>query len=158
MFAQLIAFAVQTAATLKAHQGGDSIGNPKDYLTNPTTGLQTKAGKALADIIAQYSAIKAAGGNSPAVVQATVDGIETVRAAFETKVKEFGPLFWIAAGRGGVDTINSVAAKLTADRAAELAGLAGSPAEVQAAGGAGGNSILILFVVVVGVLLLAGKR
>jgi hypothetical protein len=118
--------------------GKHNVADARAYLTNPTNGVQTQAGQLLGAIISAYEQIKAQGQNSPAVIAAVVRSIEQVRSAFEAHVRSLGAegtLFWGTAGKGAVDTINGLAAKLTADRQTELNQLTGGTA--GAAGGAG---------------------
>lgn len=159
MIGAIIALAIQTAQQIQSTRTG--LGNFKALLTNPTDGLQTQAGKALAEIIRQYEEIKKAGINSPDTINTVINEIERVRAAFETKVKEtLGGMLYYNGGAAGIQTINSVAERLTSDRRAELTQLvatpsagAGSISETLANLAPGGNLMWVVVVVVILILL-----
>src|ERR1041385_3261900 len=111
---------------------GTTKGRDRDYLTNPRTGIQTLAGNALTAIYNQYRA--GPWESSPQWIRAAIDAFEQVRAAFEEQVRDTNaiyPFFLQHGGSAAIDTINTWARQLIADRQGELA---------QLTGGNGGNS------------------
>jgi hypothetical protein len=133
--AALVEFGVSSAKKISSSKASSKL--TRDYLTNPTTGIQTYAGNALASIISQYEQIKAAGQLDRDTILATIEAIERVRQAFEAHVRSLGAVFMAQAGTGGINTINSVAARLIADKNNELASY---PPGILGGGGGGGGA------------------